>query len=84
MIEAAPGCTRATTRKLDDRNLVAFVSPATVDVELARQLVTTTLPYDCVPAQVFALDELPITGRGKVDKRALLALVQRERGEFSR
>jgi D-alanine--poly(phosphoribitol) ligase subunit 1 len=32
------------------------------------------LPYYCTPALVLALDELPITSRGKIDKRALTIL----------
>ncbi|MCA9940903.1 MAG: AMP-binding protein, partial [Anaerolineales bacterium] len=73
-LESVPSCKRAATLKLDNRNLVGFVSPRTVDVEAARQAVAATLPYYCTPKFVLALDELPLTSRGKIDKRALMRL----------
>jgi len=72
ILESAPGCSSAVTLKLDDRDLVSFVCPAAVDTALARQLVAARLPYYCVPALVIARDALPMTERGKVDKRRLL------------
>lgn len=76
VLETAPHCQRAATLKLDERGLVAFVSPLDVDAQAARDLVAATLPYYCVPLAVFALDSLPTTDRGKIDKRALLALAR--------
>ena len=73
-LESVPSCKRAATLKLDNRNLVGFVSPRTVDVEAARQAVAATLPYYCTPKFVLALDEPPLTSRGKIDKRALMRL----------
>lgn len=70
-LESVDDCQQAVTLKLDERDLVAFVRPATVDVEAARQAVAERLPYYCVPAFVIALDALPRTDRGKLDKRAL-------------
>jgi acyl-CoA synthetase (AMP-forming)/AMP-acid ligase II len=64
------------TLKLDDRALVAFVTPRTADVDAARARVAAQLPYYCVPALVLTLDELPVTSRGKIDKRTLLGLAQ--------
>ena len=72
VLESAPDCTQAVTLKLDNRTLVAFVCPATVDVDAARARVADRLPYYAVPALVFAVDALPLTGRGKLDKRLLL------------
>jgi D-alanine--poly(phosphoribitol) ligase subunit 1 len=76
VLESAPHCERAATLKLDDRGLVAFVSPLAVNAAAARDLVAATLPYYCVPLAVFALDKLPMTDRGKIDKRALLELAR--------
>ena len=73
-MESTPGCMKAVTLKLDNRNLVGFVTPATVHVEAAKQAVADALPYYCVPATIFAMDDLPVTPRGKVDKRSLLAM----------
>ena len=71
-LESVPTCEQAVTLKLDDRSLVAFVSPATVDPEEAKTAVANALPYYCVPKYILARDELPRTSRGKIDKRGLL------------
>ncbi len=71
-LETVEHCRQAVTLKLDSRRLVAFVTPSSVDVAAAQQAVAAVLPYYCVPALVLALDSLPITSRGKVDKKALL------------
>ncbi|WP_158841987.1 amino acid adenylation domain-containing protein [Saccharothrix deserti] len=73
-LETTPGCDRATT-VLHDGRLVAFVSPATVSPDAARDAVVRDLPYYCVPSLVVAVDELPLTERGKVDRAALSSLV---------
>ena len=73
-LESARGCTKAVTLKLDNRNLVAFVNPKTVDVEEATEAVASALPYYCTPAFIIPMDEFPMTSRGKVDKRMLLEL----------
>lgn len=76
VLESVPSCEHAVTLKLDDRNLVAFVSPRAVDVEQAKEAVIAALPYYCTPAFIVAMDELPVTSRGKVDKRALLQIAR--------
>jgi len=55
----------------DGRRLVAFVTPASVDVEALRAYAAERLPETMVPAAVLALDGLPLTSSGKVDRRAL-------------
>jgi len=74
VLEAVPGCHRAVTLKLDERTLVSFVTPTGVDTAAARDAVAAALPYYSVPAVVHALDRLPETPRGKVDKAALRRL----------
>ena len=76
ILESTPGCTQAVALKLDDRTLVAFVAPGDVDVHAARAAAAARLPYYAVPAVVVALPALPITSRGKIDKRYLLALAE--------
>ncbi len=71
-LESVTDCKRAVTLKLDDRHLVGFVSPCTVDIEEAKQAVADALPYYCTPKFVIALPELPMTSRGKIDKRLLM------------
>ncbi len=76
ILESAAGCTRAVTLKRDARTLVSFVCPADVDPDAARRAVADALPYYCVPEQVLPLALLPETDRGKVDKRALLGMLE--------
>ncbi|WP_328338363.1 amino acid adenylation domain-containing protein [Streptomyces violaceus] len=75
VLEAA-GCARAVTLKRDARTLVSFVCPADVDPDAARRAVADALPYYCVPEQVLPLADLPGTDRGKVDKQALLRMIE--------
>lgn len=77
MLERTEDCTAAVTLKLDSRNLVAFVQPASVDADAARREVLAALPYYCEPALVTPLEALPRTSRGKIDKRLLLAAAAR-------
>lgn len=74
VLESTANCKRAVTLKLDDRHLVAFVSSLAVDVEAAQTAVAESLPYYCTPKFIIALDELPMTSRGKIDKRALMQM----------
>ncbi|MFJ7205935.1 amino acid adenylation domain-containing protein [Streptomyces sp. NPDC098789] len=56
------------------RRLVAYVVPASdagVDVRAVRQHVAAVLPEYMVPAAVVELAQIPLTGPGKVDHRAL-------------
>ena len=76
VLEAAAGCTRAVTLRRDARTLVSFVCPADVDPDAARRAVADALPYYCVPEQVLPLALLPETDRGKVDKQALLHMIE--------
>ncbi|MCP4417603.1 MAG: amino acid adenylation domain-containing protein, partial [Chloroflexi bacterium] len=71
-LESVANCKRAVTLKLDARHLVGFASPLSVDVDEAKQAVADALPYYCTPKFVIALEELPMTPRGKIDKRLLL------------
>jgi pyochelin synthetase len=58
------------------KQLVAFVvsrPDAELDGDEVRRFLATTLPRHLVPGQVVVLDRLPLTGNGKVDRRALEA-----------
>lgn len=82
-LESADGCLQAVTLKMDSRTLAAFVRPANVDLAKAREQVEKNLPYYCVPEILIALDEFPMTSRGKIDKRTLLLAAAKERGSRS-
>ncbi|MEM8532881.1 MAG: amino acid adenylation domain-containing protein [Chloroflexota bacterium] len=75
-LESALSCKQAVTLKFDNRNLVAFVLPQTVDIEVAKQQVAAKLPYYCMPKFVIAMNEFPMTSRGKVDKRELMRMAE--------
>ncbi len=83
-LEKIPEIEQAVTLKLDSRNLVAFVRPGHVDVESAKNQVAHLLPYYCTPSLVLAMDELPVTSRGKIDKRALTILAVAHQQQQSR
>ncbi|MET9183028.1 amino acid adenylation domain-containing protein, partial [Kitasatospora aureofaciens] len=55
-----------------DKRLVAYVTGAATPGEL-RAFVTDRLPAYMLPAAIVALDALPVTPNGKVDRRALPA-----------
>ena len=77
VLENVPGCARAVTLKLDDEHLVSFVAGAAVDPDEAKTAVSRVLPYYCVPAEVYPLEVLPQTSRGKIDKAALREVARR-------
>ncbi|SEH73972.1 mycobactin peptide synthetase MbtE [Mycolicibacterium rutilum] len=57
------------------KSLVGYVTPAddaeTVDVERIRSRVAAALPEYMTPAAYVAVDEIPITAHGKIDRAAL-------------
>jgi len=70
-LETARTVERAVTLPVNGRDLIAFVTPHSANVDEALQCARERLPYYCVPARVIALDAFPLTSRGKIDKRAL-------------
>ncbi len=74
VLERTSGCMKAVTIKYDNRRLMAFVSPAIVNPDAARAEVIKALPYYCEPEEIIAIQSLPLTSRGKVDKHLLMTL----------
>ncbi|WP_051174059.1 amino acid adenylation domain-containing protein [Amycolatopsis orientalis] len=74
-MEQTIGCARASTVLHEDR-LIGFVTPATVAPELVRRAIEERLPYYCLPTLIVPVDRLPMTDRGKVDRRALLSRLE--------
>ncbi len=73
LLEQQQHCQRAVTLKLNNRDLIAFVMPETIDTRAARQALAKKLPYYSVPEHIIAMPKLPLTDRGKVDKASLKA-----------
>ncbi|MEH0971263.1 amino acid adenylation domain-containing protein [Micromonospora sp. CPCC 205546] len=68
-----------------DQHLVSFVAaPAEVDPELLRSALRTKLPGYMVPAWIGRLDNFPLTGNGKLDRRALAAKAAQRRRSNNR
>ncbi|WP_158633264.1 non-ribosomal peptide synthetase [Amycolatopsis sp. WAC 04182] len=65
-----PRVTQATVTVREGR-LVAYVSPGDVDPEALRNELAERMPAYMVPAAVMALDVLPLTAHGKIDRKAL-------------
>ncbi|WP_436498502.1 amino acid adenylation domain-containing protein [Actinokineospora sp. HUAS TT18] len=54
-----------------DGKLVAYVAPAAADPAAIRAALACVLPEHLVPSAVVALERLPLTTSGKLDRRAL-------------
>lgn len=75
-LESIESCVQAVTLKLNSRDLVAFVRPQSTHLPAAIQAVSEQLPYYCTPKFAISMDALPMTSRGKVDKRALMKMAK--------
>ncbi len=74
---AYPGvCSAAVVARASGsgRQLAAFVTGQDLTGLAVREFLTDRLPGYLVPSQVTVLDRLPLTGNGKIDRRALAAL----------
>ncbi|NUS66706.1 MAG: amino acid adenylation domain-containing protein [Saccharothrix sp.] len=65
-----PGVARAAVVARDGR-LLAYVTPADVDLDAVRAGIADALPAAMVPHAVVALPDLPLTPSGKLDQNAL-------------
>jgi len=73
-LAVAPGVDRvaaAVVRSGRTEHLVAYLSPATVDVDAVTAAAKALLPGYMVPSTWVALDELALNAAGKIDRRAL-------------
>jgi acyl-coenzyme A synthetase/AMP-(fatty) acid ligase/thioesterase domain-containing protein len=72
----APNVGQSAVVAANDRDgsamLVGFVSPASVATSPVFRALRERLPDYMVPSRIVALDALPLTASGKIDRRALL------------
>ena len=71
-LESHPSVSRCAVIARDGQ-LVAYVTPATLDPLQLRGFCVGTLPQHAVPAEIVPLAELPVTRHGKIDFAALPA-----------
>ncbi|TLF72500.1 non-ribosomal peptide synthetase, partial [Nonomuraea sp. KC401] len=73
-LEGFSGVGRAVAVAVGDRRqrrLAAFVTPGGVDQGELRSFLADRLPAYAIPPSITALDELPLTANGKIDRSAL-------------
>ncbi|MFD5201679.1 amino acid adenylation domain-containing protein, partial [Streptomyces sp. NPDC058375] len=83
VLQAHPDVTHAVVLAQDGR-LTAFVTPASgssgssgssgADAVALRRYLATSLPAYMLPSRITHVDTMPLTGAGKIDRRALAAL----------
>ena len=67
-----------------DKSLSAFfVSKDVLDVDFVKSILVKRLPQYMVPAFILQLDEIPVTERGKVDKKKLSTFVRKTQTSYS-
>lgn len=66
---------------LVDTELWGFVTPSTASIEVVRADTARMQPYYAVPTRYLAIDQLPHTSNGKVDKRALKTMAEEQLAE---
>ncbi|CAE6419315.1 unnamed protein product [Rhizoctonia solani] len=74
-LESADGVTTACAL-LIGKELIGFVYPETADIENVKEACAKVQPYYARPSRYIKLETVPKTANGKIDKRALRAMVE--------
>ena len=72
VLRTLPGVREAVVLARDKSTLIGFVA-GNVNPAEARNFLAGRLPAYMIPTAILALDELPLTQNGKIDRKALLA-----------
>ncbi|MEV6910702.1 amino acid adenylation domain-containing protein [Amycolatopsis sp. NPDC051071] len=70
-LTAYPGVDQAAVVAIDGKRLAGYVVPADVDLTGLRDFAAGRLPEFMVPSGLVALDRLPLSANGKLDRKAL-------------
>ncbi|KAK0739373.1 hypothetical protein B0T21DRAFT_284003 [Apiosordaria backusii] len=73
IINSSKNISRAVTL-VHQENVLAFVTPETVDVEAVLNAIRTVLPSYACPSAIIPLATLPMTPNQKLDRKALIEL----------
>ncbi len=65
-----------------EQNLVAFVTPGSVDGSAVKTGVSKVLPQYMVPSVVLSMDSIPTTLSGKADHHTLLSLLVESKAAY--
>ncbi|KAJ3201890.1 hypothetical protein HK099_002064, partial [Clydaea vesicula] len=60
--------------QVKDGNLIAYVTPKDIKIELLREFVSNSLAHYMCPVAYVTLEQFPTTANGKIDKAKLLTL----------
>ncbi|RMJ26839.1 non-ribosomal peptide synthase [Aspergillus sp. HF37] len=71
VISRAAPTARSVALVIENGNLIAFVTPKSVDIEHLASNLKSALPHHAIPSRVIALPTLPTSANGKVDSVAL-------------
>ncbi len=74
-LQSVNSCIIRAVVLVDDKSLVGFVTPGSVDASAVKNDASKVLPSYMVPSVVLSVDFIPITLSGKVDRNALLHLL---------
>jgi amino acid adenylation domain-containing protein len=77
--DVSAGAAIVYERSGGDKRIVAYVVPRRDGAQLTeelRRLLQERLPDYMIPAAIFALDELPLTTTGKINRKALAAMAE--------
>ncbi|MBT3980277.1 MAG: amino acid adenylation domain-containing protein [Bacteriovoracaceae bacterium] len=84
VLEKVAHCRQAITLKLDNQNLVSFVTPNRISLKATNRALMAILPYYCIPSFIIPMDKFPKTDRGKIDKKTLTVLAVKIQEEANR
>lgn len=75
ILEREKLCEQAVSLHIDAQ-VITFVRAARATRQKMQEELALRLPYFCLPTAIYLCEQFPCTTRGKVDRRALAAMIQ--------